>query len=143
MGSTNKDEASRPPIRSPTFNLDSSILVCPPSNDLSRSLSYTSHPPIKFVRIANVDCQIVRGVRGELLEGEKNLVIYAVNGLDSRFAKLVEIIRHREPLSTFETVRNMLLLKESSFNDDSGASTFDSSSSSPSILMATTASDNK
>ncbi|GJT83617.1 hypothetical protein Tco_1057959 [Tanacetum coccineum] len=68
-------EASRPPIRSPTFNLDSSILVCPPSNDLSHSLPYTSHPPIKFVGIANVDCQIVRGVRGELLEGLQKKVL--------------------------------------------------------------------
>ncbi|PWA38969.1 hypothetical protein CTI12_AA577390 [Artemisia annua] len=29
---------------------------------------------------------------------EKNLVIYAVNRLDSRFATIVKIIRHREPL---------------------------------------------
>nr|GEV15387.1 ribonuclease H-like domain-containing protein [Tanacetum cinerariifolium] len=84
-------------------------------------------------RLKNLDCEV----------SEKNLVIYVANGLDSRFATLVEIIRHREPVPTFETVRNMLLLKESSFNDDSGASTFDSSSSSPSILMATTSSDNK
>nr|GEY99574.1 hybrid signal transduction histidine kinase M [Tanacetum cinerariifolium] len=75
-------------------------------------------------RLKNLDCEV----------SEKNLVIHAVNGLDSRFATLVEIIRHREPLPTFETVRNMLLLKESSFNDDSGASTFD---------LATTTFDNK
>ncbi|GJU81942.1 hybrid signal transduction histidine kinase M [Tanacetum coccineum] len=74
----------------------------------------------------------------------KNLVIYAVNGLDSHFATLVEIIQHREPLPTFETARNMLLLKESSMNDQSGASTtFESSSSSPTILAATNSSNNK
>nr|GEZ83374.1 hybrid signal transduction histidine kinase M [Tanacetum cinerariifolium] len=84
-------------------------------------------------RLKNLDCEV----------SEKNLVIYAVNGLDSWFATIVEIIHHRKPLPTFETVRSMLLLKESSFNDDSGASTFDSSSSSPSILMATTTFDNK
>nr|GEX83003.1 NBS-containing resistance-like protein [Tanacetum cinerariifolium] len=75
---------------------------------------------------------------------DKNLVIYAVNGLDSRFATLVEIIRHREPLSTFEIAGNMILLKESSMNDQSGASTtFESSSSSPTILVATNSSNNK
>ncbi|GKF91843.1 hypothetical protein Tco_0275544, partial [Tanacetum coccineum] len=75
---------------------------------------------------------------------DKNLVIYTVNGLDSRFATLVEIIRHRETLPSFETARTMLLLKESSFNDDSGASTdFESSSSSPTVLMASNSSNNK
>ncbi|GKE02287.1 hypothetical protein Tco_1390270 [Tanacetum coccineum] len=39
-------------------------------------------------RLKNLDCQV----------SEKNLVIYTVNGLDSRFATLVEIIRHYEPL---------------------------------------------
>ncbi|GJS08437.1 putative reverse transcriptase domain-containing protein [Tanacetum coccineum] len=70
--------------------------------------------------------------------------IYAVNGLDSHFATLVEIIRHREPLPTFETVCNMLLLNGSSFNDDTGATnTFESSSSSPTVLMASNSLSNK
>ncbi|GJU20606.1 ribonuclease H-like domain-containing protein [Tanacetum coccineum] len=60
-------------------------------------------------RLKNLDCEV----------SEKNIVMFAVNGLDSWFATLAEIIRHREPLPTFETVCNMLLLKESSFNDDS------------------------
>ncbi|GJZ88923.1 hypothetical protein Tco_0660705 [Tanacetum coccineum] len=47
-------------------------------------------------RLKNLDCQV----------SKKNLVIYAVNGLDSRFATLAEIIRHREPLPTFE-MRNL------------------------------------
>ncbi|GKE31004.1 hypothetical protein Tco_1450326 [Tanacetum coccineum] len=64
-------------------------------------------------RLKNLGCVV----------SEKNLVIYAVNRLDTRFATLVEIIRHREPLPTFETVHNMLLLKEPSINDQSGAST--------------------
>ncbi|GJX58289.1 ribonuclease H-like domain-containing protein [Tanacetum coccineum] len=85
-------------------------------------------------RLKNLDCQV----------SEKNLVIYAVNGLDSRFVTLVEIIRHREPLPTFETVRNMLLLKESSFSDQTNAPTMiESSSSSPIILMASSSSDIK
>ncbi|GKD08721.1 ribonuclease H-like domain-containing protein [Tanacetum coccineum] len=85
-------------------------------------------------RLKNLDCEV----------SEKNMVIYAVNGLDSRFATLAEIIRHREPLPSFETVRNMLLLKESSFNDSTDASTIlESSSSSPTILMASSSSDAK
>ncbi|GJS60999.1 ribonuclease H-like domain-containing protein [Tanacetum coccineum] len=73
-----------------------------------------------------------------------NLVIYAVNGSDSRFAILVEIIRHREPLPTFETIRNMLLLKEPSFSDQTNAPTMiESSSSSPTIHMASSSSDTK
>ncbi|GJU85098.1 hypothetical protein Tco_1292644 [Tanacetum coccineum] len=71
------------------------------------------------------------------------MVIFTVNGLDSRFATLAEIIRHREPLPTFETVRNMLLLKESSFNDDSTSTTFESSSSSLTIHMASSSSNTK
>ncbi|GJX60751.1 ribonuclease H-like domain-containing protein [Tanacetum coccineum] len=71
------------------------------------------------------------------------MVIFAVNCLDSRFATLAEIVCHREPLPTFETVRNMLLLKESSFNDDSTSTTFKSSSSSPTILMASSSSTTK
>ncbi|GJR83277.1 ribonuclease H-like domain-containing protein [Tanacetum coccineum] len=75
---------------------------------------------------------------------QKSLVIYTVNGLDSRFATLVEIIRHRETLPTFDTIRNMLLLKESTINDQAGESTtFESSSLSPMILLAYSSSDNK
>nr|GEY22577.1 ribonuclease H-like domain-containing protein [Tanacetum cinerariifolium] len=85
-------------------------------------------------RLKNLGCVV----------SEKDLVIYTVNGLDSRFETLVEIIRHRDTLPTFETFRNMLILKESSFNDQPEASTtFESSSSSPTILMVTTSSDTK
>ncbi|GJX77839.1 hybrid signal transduction histidine kinase M [Tanacetum coccineum] len=84
-------------------------------------------------RLKNLDCEV----------SKKNMVIFAVNGLDSRFATLAEIIHHREPLPTFETVRNMLLLKESLFNDDSTSTTFESSSSSPTILMASSSSNTK
>ncbi|GKE07994.1 hybrid signal transduction histidine kinase M [Tanacetum coccineum] len=85
-------------------------------------------------RLKNLDCEV----------SEKNMVIFAVNGLDSCFATLAEIIRHREPLPTFETVRNMLLLKESSFNDDSSSNNgFEGSSSSPTVLLASTSSNTK
>ncbi|GKA22576.1 hybrid signal transduction histidine kinase M [Tanacetum coccineum] len=84
-------------------------------------------------RLKNLDCDV----------SEKNMVIFAVDDLDSHFETLAEIICHREPLPTFETVRNMLLLKESSFNDDSTSTTFESSSSSPTILMVSSSSDTK
>nr|GEU84902.1 hypothetical protein [Tanacetum cinerariifolium] len=64
-------------------------------------------------RIKNLGCIV----------SEKNLVIYTVNGLDTWFATPVEIIRHRKTLPSFETARNMLLLKESSFNDQTDTST--------------------
>nr|GEW17557.1 reverse transcriptase domain-containing protein [Tanacetum cinerariifolium] len=85
-------------------------------------------------RLKNLDCEV----------SKKNLVIYAVNGLDSHFATLVEIILHHEPLPTFETIRNMLLLKESSFTYSTDASTIlESSSSFPTILLASSSSDAK
>ncbi|GJY37857.1 ribonuclease H-like domain-containing protein [Tanacetum coccineum] len=82
-----------------------------------------------------------KNLRGDV--SDKNLVLYTVNGLDSRFATLVEIIRHRETFPSFATTRNMLLLKESSFNESTDASTTFESSSSPNILMASTSSDTK
>ncbi|GJS42966.1 hypothetical protein Tco_0568009 [Tanacetum coccineum] len=75
----------------------------------------------KDARAINLDNELRAIKIGKMTVSEKNLVIYAVNGLDSRFATLAELIRHREPLPNFETVRDMLLLKESSFDDDSGA----------------------
>nr|GEY30455.1 hybrid signal transduction histidine kinase M [Tanacetum cinerariifolium] len=72
---------------------------------------------------------------------DKNLVVYTVNGLESRFATLVDIIRHRETLPSFETTRNMLLLNESYFKDNTRtSSTFDGSSSSPTALVTSTSS---
>nr|GEW37959.1 hypothetical protein [Tanacetum cinerariifolium] len=84
-------------------------------------------------RLNNLDCEV----------SEENMMIFVVNGLDSRFATLAKIIHHREPLPTFETVHNMLLLKESSFNNDSTSTTFEISSSSLSILMASSSSNTK
>ncbi|PWA59685.1 hybrid signal transduction histidine kinase M [Artemisia annua] len=75
---------------------------------------------------------------------EKNLVIYAVNGLDSRFTTIVKIVRHREPLPSFEKARNMSLLEESTLNENAGTNTtFDDSSSSPTVLVTSHLSNNK
>ncbi|GJQ96864.1 hypothetical protein Tco_0008003 [Tanacetum coccineum] len=74
------------------------------------------------------------------LVSDKNLVMYAVNGLDLIFATIVEIIRHHETLPTFKTTRNMLLRKELSLNEENSvhASLNDNPSSSLKIHMATT-----
>ncbi|PWA99415.1 hypothetical protein CTI12_AA009100 [Artemisia annua] len=74
---------------------------------------------------------------GEIVS-DKNLVMYAINGLDERFKGIARIIRHKEPLPKFEMARNMLLLEESQLNGTSSSNTtFDSSSSSPTVLVAT------
>ncbi|GKB91929.1 ribonuclease H-like domain-containing protein [Tanacetum coccineum] len=75
---------------------------------------------------------------------EKNLVTYAMNGLDNQFFTIAKIIRHREPLPTFDTTRSMLLLEESTFDDEAGISnTLDSTSSSPIVLVTTSSSNHK
>nr|GEX61479.1 ribonuclease H-like domain-containing protein [Tanacetum cinerariifolium] len=69
---------------------------------------------------------------------DKNLVMYALNGLDTRYKGIARLIRHSQPLPKFETARNMLLLEESNLQEATDhANTYDSSSSSPTLLMAT------
>nr|GFA24757.1 hybrid signal transduction histidine kinase M [Tanacetum cinerariifolium] len=68
---------------------------------------------------------------------DKNLVMYALNGLDTRYKGIARLIRHNQPLPKFETARNMLLLEESNLQEATDqANTYDSSSSSPTVLMA-------
>nr|GEU76496.1 ribonuclease H-like domain-containing protein [Tanacetum cinerariifolium] len=105
---------------------------------------------LHFIKIGsmtvNAYCTKIRSMAGRLKNlgcdiSDKNLVVYTVNGLDSHFATLVDIIRHRETLPSFETTNNMFLLKESSFKDDTRtSSTFDDSSSSPTALVSFTSS---
>ncbi|PWA37757.1 hybrid signal transduction histidine kinase M [Artemisia annua] len=69
---------------------------------------------------------------------DKNLVMYALNGLDTRYKGIARLIRHIQPLPKFETACNMLLLEESNLQEAiDQAITYDSSSSSPTVLMAT------
>ncbi|GJS74223.1 hypothetical protein Tco_0707064, partial [Tanacetum coccineum] len=97
----------------------------------------------------NAYCTKIRSMADRLQNlgvdvSDKNLVIYTINGLDSRFATLVEIIRNRETLPTFKATRTMLLLKESSINDDFGSNaTFEGTSSSPIALVTSTSSNTK
>nr|GFA13627.1 hybrid signal transduction histidine kinase M [Tanacetum cinerariifolium] len=69
---------------------------------------------------------------------DKKLVMYALNGLDTLYKGIARLIRHSQPLPKFETARNMLLLEESNLQEATDqANTHDSSSSSPTVLMAT------
>nr|GFA44059.1 hybrid signal transduction histidine kinase M [Tanacetum cinerariifolium] len=69
---------------------------------------------------------------------DKNLAMYALNGLDTWYKGIARLIRHSQPLTKFEIARNMLLLKESNLQEATDqANTYDSSSSSPTVLMAT------
>nr|GEZ11478.1 hybrid signal transduction histidine kinase M [Tanacetum cinerariifolium] len=121
-------------------------LPCYPENLYNGRRALTLDNELRSFKIRkmtiNKYCTKIRSMADRLknLGGEvsdKNLVIYTINGLDSRFATLVEIIRHREPLPSFETTRTMLLLKESSFSDSIDASTMlESSSSSSTILLS-------
>ncbi|PWA34559.1 hypothetical protein CTI12_AA617880 [Artemisia annua] len=68
---------------------------------------------------------------------EKNLVIYAINGLDSRFTTIVKIIRRQKPLPSFETTRTMLLLEESTIKEAQHDGTLlENTTSSPTVLLA-------
>nr|GEW75095.1 hybrid signal transduction histidine kinase M [Tanacetum cinerariifolium] len=69
---------------------------------------------------------------------DKNHVMYALNGLDTRYKGIARLIHHSQPLPKFETTGYMLLLEESNLQEaTSQANTYDSSSSSPTVLMAT------
>ncbi|KAL4578860.1 hypothetical protein LXL04_014991 [Taraxacum kok-saghyz] len=68
---------------------------------------------------------------------ERNLVIYAINGLSQKFAHVITTIRHQRPFPTFSEMHAMLTLEERSLlkeqNRMSTASQNDHSSS-PTIL---------
>ncbi|PWA36844.1 hybrid signal transduction histidine kinase M [Artemisia annua] len=115
------------------------------SNKDARAITLDSE--LRSVKIGNLSinayCKKIQGMVDRLHNlgekvNDKNMVLYAINGLDDLFKGIVRIIRHREPLPTFETARNMLLLEEATFNASPGkTSSFNSSSSSPTILMTT------
>ncbi|PWA49388.1 WRKY family transcription factor [Artemisia annua] len=75
---------------------------------------------------------------------DSSLVTYTINGLRVRFPEVVCIIRHKEPLPTFDQVRSMILLEESDMAQLTQAlSSANLTSSSPIVLMATTPSNPK
>ncbi|XP_023729287.1 uncharacterized protein LOC111876960 [Lactuca sativa] len=71
---------------------------------------------------------------------DKNLVIYAINGLSSRFDNVVGIIRHPIPFPSFEDTRSILLSEEQRIllHRPLQSSAHSEHSSSPSLLHTTT-----
>ncbi|GJS17014.1 hypothetical protein Tco_0411486 [Tanacetum coccineum] len=73
---------------------------------------------------------------------DSSLVTYAINGLRSKFSKITRIIRHRPKFPTFDEVRSMILLEVSDMlHQSNGNLSFQNTSSSPTILVATNTSD--
>lgn len=71
---------------------------------------------------------------------DKNLVIYAINGLSSRFNNVAGIIRHRIPFPSFEDTHSILLYEEQRIllHRPLQSSAHSEHSSSPSLLHTTT-----
>ncbi|GJY73350.1 hypothetical protein Tco_0477781 [Tanacetum coccineum] len=85
----------------------------------------------KFDRLANLGSPVK----------DSRLVTYAINGVRSKFSEVARIIRHMEKLPTFDEVRFMILLEESGVLDILNAhSSFHTTSSSPTVLVAMNAS---
>ncbi|KAJ9551935.1 hypothetical protein OSB04_015980 [Centaurea solstitialis] len=74
---------------------------------------------------------------------DKNLVIYTINGLNSRYANVASIIRHRVPFPSFDDTRSILLSEEQLMllNRSPSYPAHVDHSSSPSLLHAS--SDNR
>nr|GEY81213.1 ribonuclease H-like domain-containing protein [Tanacetum cinerariifolium] len=91
----------------------------------------------------NAYCTKIKAIADRLANlgekvSDKNLVMYALNRLDTWYKGIARLIRHIQPLPKFETARNMLLLEESNLQEAiDQANTYDGSSSSPTVLMAT------
>ncbi|PWA90672.1 hypothetical protein CTI12_AA098620 [Artemisia annua] len=67
---------------------------------------------------------------------DKNLVMYAVNGLSDKYDHVASIIRHsKNPMTLFET-RSMLLLEESRLNRKQGRGHAQGTPSSSTVLIA-------
>ncbi|GKC00792.1 hypothetical protein Tco_0986928 [Tanacetum coccineum] len=65
---------------------------------------------------------------------DKNLVMYAVNGFGSRYMVIPRLIRHCEPLPTFETTRKMLLLEETTLKEQNNLHSAITDSTVPPVL---------
>ncbi|PWA91367.1 hypothetical protein CTI12_AA090730 [Artemisia annua] len=75
---------------------------------------------------------------------DSSLVTYTINGLRAKYPEIVRIIRHKEPLPTFDQVRSMLLLEESDMAQITQAlSSAHINSSSPTVLVASTTNNTK
>lgn len=53
-------------------------------------------------RLANVDAPIT----------DRTLVTYLLNGLNAKFENIINVIQHRDPFPSFDTVKSMLQMEE-------------------------------
>ncbi|GKD53070.1 Toll/interleukin-1 receptor domain-containing protein [Tanacetum coccineum] len=91
----------------------------------------------KDARITQLDNEIRNMVIG-------TLVTYAINGIRSKYPDVARVIRLREKVSTFDELRSMMLLEESGMSHTSyGNSLFHNTSSSPTVLVASTTTSDK
>lgn len=70
---------------------------------------------------------------------EKNLVMYAINGLGEKFSHIARILRHKDKLPNITALRTALLLEESDLNSNENSTRSQhNNSSSPTVLLAPT-----
>ncbi|PWA54856.1 hypothetical protein CTI12_AA432220 [Artemisia annua] len=75
---------------------------------------------------------------------DSSLVTYAINGLRAKFPDIARIIRHRDELPKFDKVRSMVLLEETDMQQLTHTlSSTHLTSSSPTVLVATTTTESK
>ncbi|PWA85273.1 hypothetical protein CTI12_AA151000 [Artemisia annua] len=75
---------------------------------------------------------------------DSSLVTYAINGLRAKFPDIARIIRHRDELPKFDKVRSMVLLEETDMQQLTHTlSSTHLTSSSPTVLVATTTNESK
>lgn len=65
----------------------------------------------------------------------KNLVAYAINGLNPKFERVATIIRHNKPLSSFLETRSMLMAQEHRIKQLDHLLTPSATPSSPTVLV--------
>lgn len=74
--------------------------------------------------LANVDAPVT----------DRTLVTYLLNGLNSKYDNIINVIKHRQPFPSFDDGRSMLLLEEDRLNRGKKTSVVSDSSSSDKVL---------
>ncbi|GKB23290.1 WRKY family transcription factor [Tanacetum coccineum] len=88
----------------------------------------------KADRLANLDSPVK----------DSSLVTYAINGIRSKYLEAARVVRLQEKAPTFDELRSLTLLEESDMSQTSnGNSLFHNTSSSPTILIASTTNTDK
>ncbi|PWA61107.1 hypothetical protein CTI12_AA376330 [Artemisia annua] len=106
-----------------------------------RSLELGSLSIAEYFKKIKVASDLLSNIESPI--DDKNLVMYAVNGLGDKYDHVASIIRHsKNPLTLLET-RSMLLLEESRLNRKQGRGHPRDTPSSSTVLMAGSGNTNK